>query len=75
MTRESGDELRAGRVFNGFDYQVQVWVVGGVVQRCGHPTSMRPAGGPCCNAYRHVGKRIAQVPGAETFPPEMIRRA
>jgi hypothetical protein len=36
---------------------------------------MRPGGVPCCNAYRYAGQLIARVPGAETFPPEMTRRA
>jgi len=75
MTRMSSDELRRGRVFNGFDYRAQLWVVDGVVQRCGHPPSMRPGGEPCCNAYRYAGQPIAEVPDAESFPPEMTRRA
>ena len=75
MTRASRDELREGCVFNGFDYKAQVWIVGGVVQPCGHPTSMRRGGVTCCNAYRYAGQRIAEVPGAERFPPQMTRRA
>jgi hypothetical protein len=75
MTRLSSDELRLGRVFNGFDYQIQVWVVDGVVRGCAHPASMRQGGMPCCKAYRYAGQPIASVPGAEAFPPEMTRRA
>lgn len=75
MTRVSGDQIREGRLFNGFDYRVQVWVIDGVVRGCGHPASMRPGGVPCCNAYRYAGQPIARVPDAETFPPEMTRRA
>ena len=41
MTRLSGDEIRFGRVWNGFDYELQVWVVNGIIQRCGHPDTMR----------------------------------
>jgi len=58
MTRLSGDEIRHGRVWTGFDYDLQVWVVGGVIQRCGHPETMRLGGKPCCNAYRLAGQRI-----------------
>ena len=75
MTRFSDDELRDGRVFNGFDYRIQAWVVDGIIECCGHPASMRPAGVPCCNAYRYAGQQIAEVPGAETFPSETTKRA
>jgi hypothetical protein len=75
MTRLSSDELRHGRLFNGFDYRIQVWVVDGVVSGCGHPASMRPGGAHCCNAYRYAGLPIALLPGAETFRPEMTKRA
>ncbi len=75
MTRLSSDELRLGRVFNGFDYQIQVWVVDGLIRGCAHPARMRSAGVPCCNAYRYAGQPIAGVAGAETFRPEMTRRA
>ena len=74
MTRTSSDELRLGRVFNGFDYNVQLWVIGGIVHGCGHPASMRPGGAPCCNAHRYAGLPIALLPGAETFRPEMTSR-
>jgi hypothetical protein len=75
MTRQSSDELRLGSVFNGFDYGIQVWVVDGRICGCAHPATMRSAGVPCCNAYRYAGQPIASVAGAETFPPEMTRRA
>lgn len=75
MTRLSSDELGEGHVFNGFDYNIQVWVVDGIIRSCGHPASMRSGGGPCCNAYRYAGQPISEVPGAETFPPEMTQRA
>ncbi|HXH21866.1 MAG TPA: hypothetical protein VNN10_07535 [Dehalococcoidia bacterium] len=74
MTRLSSDELRDGHVFNGFDYNIQVWVVEGIIRSCGHPAWMR-AGVPCCSAYRYAGQPISEVPGAETFPPEMTQRA
>lgn len=53
---------RHGRVWSGFDYDLQVWVVGGVVQICGHPESMRLGGKPCCNAYRLAGRKILDLP-------------
>lgn len=33
MSRLSNDEIREGRVWNGFDYQLQVWVQEGIVLR------------------------------------------
>ena len=68
MTRLSGDELRDGSVWNGFDYALQVWVLDGVVQRCGHPVAMR-RGGPCCPAFRLAGRRIETIQGAQRRPP------
>ncbi len=64
MTRLSGDELRHGVVWNGFDYALQVWVVEGVVQRCGHPPAMARRG-PCCAAFVLAGRRIDEIPGAQ----------
>jgi hypothetical protein len=64
VTRLSGDELRDGYVWNGFDYALQVWVVDGVVQRCGHPAGMsRPT--PCCAAFVIAGQRIDQIAGTQ----------
>ena len=64
MTRLSGDELRDGVVWNGFDYAPQVWVVDGIVQRCGHPPAMARRG-PCCAAFMLAGRRINETPGAQ----------
>jgi hypothetical protein len=61
VTRLSGDELRDGYVWSGFDYALQVWVVEGVVQRCGHPPAMARRG-PCCPAFRLAGRRIDTIP-------------
>ncbi len=38
-----------------FDYRLQVWVINGIIQNCGHPESMRPN---CCNGDRFKGLRI-----------------
>ena len=65
MTRLSGDEIRHGRVWNGIDYELQVWVVDGIIQDCGHPATMRFQDRPCCNAYRLAGQKILDIPNAE----------
>jgi hypothetical protein len=44
-------------LLNGFDYDLQVWVIEGVVQRCGHPSSMAD----CCNARKFAGQQIAAI--------------
>ena len=65
MTRLSGDQIRFGRVWNGFDYDLQVWVVDGIIQLCGHPHTMRSPERSCCNAYRLAGQNILGVPDAQ----------
>ena len=65
MTRRSGDEIRGGRVWNGFDYELQLWVVDGIIQRCGHLDTMRLPEKSCCNAYRLAGQSILDVPDAQ----------
>ena len=67
MTRSSRDELHpaTGRVWNGFDYQLQVWVRNGIVDPGGHPAEMR-TNGPCCNQHAYAGQSILEIRGAET---------
>ena len=67
MSRLSSDELAAdSTIFNGYDYHVQVWVLGGVVQPCGHPDSMQSdPSRPCCNAQVYHGYKINQVSNHE----------
>ena len=65
MTRLSGDEIRHGRVWNGFDYELQVWVIDGTIQNCGHPATMRFQSRSCCNTYRLAGQNILDVPNAQ----------
>jgi hypothetical protein len=65
MTRLSGDEIRGGRVWNGFDYELQVWVAKGIVQCCGHPATIRLQGRSCCNTYRLAGRSTLDLPNAE----------
>lgn len=46
-------KTRGQDVIDGYDYDVQVWVRGGLVQNCGHPR------GECgCNARRYAGFTI-----------------
>jgi hypothetical protein len=66
MTRLSGDEIRHGRVWNGFDYELQVWVIDGTIQNCRHPATMRFQDRPCCNAYHLAGQNILDVPNAQS---------
>ena len=58
MSRQSTDEIKNDRVFNGYDYTLQVWVKNGVVQPCVHPGRMGPR---CCNQRIYAGKRIADL--------------
>jgi hypothetical protein len=62
MSRVSGDQTQHGRVWNGFDYELQAWVVDGIIQNCGHPAVMRHQDRPCCNAYRLDGQKILDIP-------------
>jgi len=64
MSRISRDQLKHGVVENGFDYNLQVWVIKGIVQDCGHPESMQ-SDGPCCNKHLFSGQRIVDIPGHE----------
>lgn len=55
--RTSNDDVRDGFTVNGYDYDLQVWVIGGIVQRCGHPAPVECG----CNAAKYAGQRIAEV--------------
>lgn len=52
MSRQSTDEIRDGRVYNGFDYALQVWVIEGVIQPVGEGRAL-------------AGQSIFAVQGAE----------
>jgi hypothetical protein len=65
MSRLSRDEIRHGRVWDGFDYELQVWVVNGIIQCCGHPDTMLSPKNFCCNAYRLAGRTIVDVPNGQ----------
>lgn len=62
--RQSGDEIHEGRVWNGFDYKLQVWVVDGIIQDCNHPLKMKATG--CCTQHQLADQNILITPGAET---------
>jgi len=61
--RTSNDERKDGFVWNGFDYSLQVWVVNGVIQNCGHPENFLKGHG-CCNARHLKDQVISQIQGA-----------
>ncbi len=55
--RTSNDQYRAGQLHNGFDYDLQCWVVNGLVVRCGHPDTMQCR----CNGKLYEGTKIEQA--------------
>jgi len=57
------DEVRGGRVYNGFDNALRVWVKEGIIQDCFHLPLVQRFG--CCDAHRLSGKSIYTVKGAE----------
>lgn len=66
--RNSIDELDENKViFNGFDYQLQVWVKNGVIENCSHPDNSFKGHG-CCNARALHGRKISEVQGHEVRP-------
>lgn len=61
--RQSSDQRGAnGDLLNGFDYDLQVWVRDGRVQRCGHPDTMACG----CNGRAYAGLTIAEAAGLAT---------
>ena len=55
MTRYSTDDFDTeGKLRNGFDYHLQVWVEDYIIQPCGHPEWMQE----CCNARELRGRDI-----------------
>lgn len=50
-----GDQFRDGKLYNGFDYERQVWIIEGIVQRCGHPETVNCG----CYGKSHAGEREA----------------
>ena len=57
MSRQSSDELAEdGTILNGFDYNVQVWVLGGICTDVG-------------SGAEYAGQPIRNVPGHEVRIP------
>jgi len=48
--RTSSDQYKDGKLFNGFDYDNQAWVLSGEYQDCGHPEDME------CKCYGRKNK-------------------
>jgi hypothetical protein len=55
MRRSSNEYAHDGSVRNGYDYQLQVWIVDGKVTDVG-------------NCPEHVGRAVRDVPGHEVKP-------
>ena len=57
MSRITTDEIKNGRLINGYDYINQAWVVDGVYVRCGHPETMN------CRCYgrTHEGEQTTKT--------------
>ena len=72
VTRLSKDEIKHGRVWNGYDYSLQVWVVDGVIQDCGHPEEMKAKG--CCNTHKLTGRKILDIAEAEAREELTLRQ-
>jgi len=59
MSKQSKDQYDdKGNLINGYNYELRVWVLNGIIQNCGHPETMRPG---CCNADKFQGKRLVEV--------------
>ncbi len=58
MTRFSNNYYRGGRLWDGYDYDKQAWVLDGVSIDCGHPKDMD------CGCYGGLHA------GEETLPRE-----
>ncbi len=64
MSRQSSQQYKDGNLQNGFDYDLQVWVVQGHVMECGHRRPSANLGAEptvCCNAARYRGRLVKEV--------------
>ena len=53
--------LNKGNLWNGFDYDLQVYVRVGKILNCAHPDHMTKDGYPCCNARKFKTETLKQV--------------
>lgn len=44
-------------ITDGFDYELQVWIINGVIQDCGHNVMMHK----CCNGRKFRGRILERV--------------
>jgi hypothetical protein len=61
MTRCSCDHFRDGLVYNGYDYDLQCWVVQGIIQRCGHPNACHCFGRKYADQKLTMVRELAEV--------------
>ncbi len=56
--RTSKNEVVSGKIKNGFDYELQVWVKDYTIQKCGHKKQVL---GFCCHVEKLAGKDIRSI--------------
>ena len=63
MSRQSNDDYdHAGALRNGYDYDLQLWVIDYIIPDCGHTDDCRASrGGHCCNAHKFAGRDWREV--------------
>jgi len=67
MSRFDKDHYKDGEIFNGFDYDLQVWVKNGIVQICGH---LSPECG--CNQRKYAELPVARARILEALETKRI---
>jgi len=69
MRRSTDNLAKDGTIERGFDYNLQVWVDGFIVLRCGHFPSYGAGNGgepgSCCHVPALVGRDIRSIEGRE----------
>ena len=62
MSRLSTDVIDSKNVVkDGFNYDLQVWVVDYIIQDCGHPVESATGEKYCCNAGYLAGEDIRNI--------------